>query len=391
MIYSNLLFVLALLAPLLDVTAAAGKGNGRGGRSGNGNKAVSSAAVETATIAVASTVDTATIAVASTVDTATIVVASTAAASTVDTATAVDTATTAAASTVDTAAASASTDSAASSLNTAVAVASTLVASGTANSNVASLTLDSTVVQTGSQQDGSKDGTLDPGRSASQTDTENFINVCKGKTLTNGLQVAAGSCNGIPMGDVPAKTNMVSTIIIFPTFDSVVKADTTFTIKLQLAHLEAGSFTNPDTTYYSAPQAIGGQGDIIGHTHVTIQKLGASTNIVTPPDASKFAFFKGVNDKGDGKGGLSVTVNGGLPQGNYRLCTMASASNHQPVLMPVAQRGAQDDCTRWTVGGAGNAATVAGGASNTTAAAGTGNGKGEKKQGKRFIERALVV
>lgn len=51
---------------------------------------------------------------------------------------------------------------------------------------------------------------------------------------------------------------------------------------------------------------------------------------------------------------MSATVTGGLPAGNYRVCTMSSASNHQPVLMPVAQRGAQDDCTKFTIGGAGN-------------------------------------
>lgn len=50
-----------------------------------------------------------------------------------------------------------------------------------------------------------------------------------------------------------------------------------------------------------------------------------------------FVFFKGVNDQVDGKGGLSATVTGGLPEGMYRVCTMASGSNHQPVLMPVAQ------------------------------------------------------
>jgi transcription initiation factor TFIID subunit 15 len=29
---------------------------------------------------------------------------------------------------------------------------------------------------------------------------------------------------------------------------------------------------------------------------------------------------------------------------------MTSSSNHQPVLMPVAQRGAQDDCQKFSVG-----------------------------------------
>jgi transcription initiation factor TFIID subunit 15 len=66
-------------------------------------------------------------------------------------------------------------------------------------------------------------------------------------------------------------------------------------------------------------------------------------------DATTFVFFKGVdNAEEDGK--LSVAVTGGLPAGLYRVCTMSSASNHQSVLMPVAQRGAQDDCTKFSVG-----------------------------------------
>jgi transcription initiation factor TFIID subunit 15 len=59
-------------------------------------------------------------------------------------------------------------------------------------------------------------------------------------------------------------------------------------------------------------------------------------------------FFKGVDNAAkDGK--VSVDVTGGLPSGFYRVCTLSSASNHQSVLMPVAQRGAQDDCTKFSV------------------------------------------
>lgn len=31
------------------------------------------------------------------------------------------------------------------------------------------------------------------------SDNANFINFCSGKTLTNGLQIKTGSCNGIRM------------------------------------------------------------------------------------------------------------------------------------------------------------------------------------------------
>ncbi len=64
-------------------------------------------------------------------------------------------------------------------------------------------------------------------------------------------------------------------------------------------------------------------------------------------------FFKGINDAGNGKGLLQATVAGGLPAGNYRVCTLTSSSNHQPVIMPVAQRGSQDDCQKFVVSGNG--------------------------------------
>jgi hypothetical protein len=161
------------------------------------------------------------------------------------------------------------------------------------------------------------------------------------------------------MGDIPAKTSMISSIITFPVAGSkTIQSDTTFNITVQTMNLVAGSFTNADSTYYAAPQALSG-GKVIGHTHVTVQDMGSSLNPTTPLDATQFSFFKGINDAGNGQGLLTATVTGGLPAGNYRVCTLTSASNHQPVLMPVAQRGSQDDCTKFSVVGSGTTINVA--------------------------------
>jgi hypothetical protein len=161
------------------------------------------------------------------------------------------------------------------------------------------------------------------------------------------------------MGDIPAKTNMISSVILNPpTGGQAIASDTTFNITVQVANLVAGSFTNADATYYAAPQALSG-GNVIGHTHVTVQDLGKDLNPTEPLDATQFAFFKGINDAGNGKGLLSAEVTGGLPAGNYRVCTLTSASNHQPVIMPVAQRGSQDDCTKFTVSGSGTTINAA--------------------------------
>ncbi len=161
------------------------------------------------------------------------------------------------------------------------------------------------------------------------------------------------------MGQIPAKTAMVSSIITFPTTgQSVVSSDTTFNISVQMSNLAAGDFTNADATYFSAPQTLVG-GVVTGHTHVTVQDLGKNFNPTTALDATQFAFFKGINDAGNGKGLLQAVVTGGLPAGFYRVCTMASSANHQPVIMPVAQRGTADDCTKFEVSGNGKTANAA--------------------------------
>lgn len=175
------------------------------------------------------------------------------------------------------------------------------------------------------------------------------------------------------MGKITSTANMISAIVVSPKPAENIAASTTFTIAVQMKGLTASSFTNDAATYYSAPQDLASNGQIIGHTHVTVQDLGNSLQPSSPPDPVQFAFFKGINDAGNGNGLLSATVTGGLPAGNYRVCSMTSSSNHQPVLMPVAQRGAQDDCQKFTVGGAaggngnGNANANAGGNSATSA------------------------
>lgn len=198
----------------------------------------------------------------------------------------------------------------------------------------AGLTLLQANVQAGSNSQGTPD--IAAGQSNSKTDPFNFINFCTGKTITNGKQVTQGSCNGIVMGDIPSNNNMVSAIVVFPgPGEDIGAANTDFDVKVQLTNLVAGSFTDPINTYYSAPQELQG-GNIVGHCHVTVQDMNNNIAPTQPLDPKKFAFFKGINDDGNGAGLLSATVVGGLPAGTYRVCTMNSASNHQPVLMPVS-------------------------------------------------------
>jgi hypothetical protein len=59
-------------------------------------------------------------------------------------------------------------------------------------------TLSANAIQSGSFNDGSDEiGAAEVGQALSLTSQNNFINNCAGKTLTNGLQITTGSCNGI--------------------------------------------------------------------------------------------------------------------------------------------------------------------------------------------------
>jgi len=59
---------------------------------------------------------------------------------------------------------------------------------------------------------------------------------------------------------------------------------------------------------------------IVGHAHVVIQEMTStsSTQVLNP---QQFAFFKGLNFQ-DVNGVSSLAVDGGLPRGAYRICTI---------------------------------------------------------------------
>jgi len=211
------------------------------------------------------------------------------------------------------------------------------------------------------------------GEANSLQSTNNFINFCAGKTITNGAQVTTGSCNPAPMGDIPASTNMPSAKFQVPANGDTIAANTAFTISLAIQGMQTGTFTNAAASYFSAPQQLNSAGQIIGHSHVVVEQLSALDQ-TTPTDPTKFAFFKGLNAAAQG-GVLTADVTDGLPAGVYKVSTINTAANHQPVLVPIAQHGSTEDVSYFTVsaGGAagGNNGTAggAGGAVSSSAAA----------------------
>ncbi|KAI0307526.1 hypothetical protein B0F90DRAFT_1621451 [Multifurca ochricompacta] len=206
-----------------------------------------------------------------------------------------------------------------------------------------SLTLDPAVIAKGFENNGQ--ATPTPGQVASLTSNNNFINFCltvPNKPITNGQQIKTGSCNPAPMGVIAATTNMPSSKFVSPVNGQDLAPNTAFTIKMAVNHLQTGNFVNAATNYYAAPQQVNGQGDIIGHTHFTVQDIGSFTS-TKAEDPSVFAFFKGVNGAAV-NGVVSEAVTAGLPAGVYRLCSINTDANHAPALVAVAQHGSLDDC-----------------------------------------------
>ncbi|TPX54689.1 hypothetical protein PhCBS80983_g05849 [Powellomyces hirtus] len=168
---------------------------------------------------------------------------------------------------------------------------------------------------------------------------------------SDGTQIRDGSCSSTALGAIPSVDNMVSTIITTPKSGANVQAGQDNVIAVDMINLDTGFFADPQINYNKQPQTLNGGGKIEGHQHITIQKLDSTT---AAPDATKFVFFKGLNDQSANGRTLSVTVPAGTFKANglHRICSMSGTNAHQPPLMPVAQRGAQDDCIRVNVVGA---------------------------------------
>jgi len=165
------------------------------------------------------------------------------------------------------------------------------------------------------------------------------------------------------MGQIPATTAMPSAKFQNPVNMQDIAANTPFTVTMAIQNLQTGDFVNAQTNYFSAPQQLNAQGQIIGHSHVVIESLSSITQ-TSVTDPTKFAFFLGLNSPAQ-NGVLTANVAKGLPAGAYKLSSINTAANHQPVVGPVAQHGSFDDAVYFTVGGAGGAtgaAAAAGGA-----------------------------
>ncbi|KAL9715998.1 hypothetical protein Ac2012v2_000442 [Leucoagaricus gongylophorus] len=247
-----------------------------------------------------------------------------------------------------------------------------------------SLTLDPKVIATGFANDGQDVPAA--GQVASLTSKNNFINFCltvPDLPITNGQQIKTGSCNPAPMGVLPSTDNMPSSKFVSPKNGDTIKSNTAFTITMAIRGMETGFFVNADENYFAAPQFLNNNGQIQGHSHVVVEALDAIDQ-TTPLDPQKFAFFKGLNAAAQ-NGQLTAAVDQGLPAGVYKLSSINSAANHQPVLVPIAQHGSLDDAVYFAVTDDGQPGASSGAltGNNSTAAGNTDTGAGNSSAGNK--------
>lgn len=159
--------------------------------------------------------------------------------------------------------------------------------------------------------------------------------------ITNGKQITTGSCNPAPIGVIPSVDNMPSAKFVFPKNFGTIKARQSFTIEMNIKNIDTGFFVNAQANYFAAPQQLNKGGQVKGHSHVVVEKL-ESLDQTKPTNPKTFNFFKGLNNAAT-NGKLTAAVDKGLEPGFYRLSSINTSSNHQPVIVPVAQHGSLDD------------------------------------------------
>ncbi|KAH6566046.1 hypothetical protein BASA50_005105 [Batrachochytrium salamandrivorans] len=163
-----------------------------------------------------------------------------------------------------------------------------------------------------------------------------------------GAQFPKGqSCSSEIQGLIPGNDNMVSSLITVPEDGSKIDPAKDFTVTVLVIGLDSGFALDPDTQFLLAPQTLNPEtGFIQGLVSLVIQQLGGTS----APDPRTFSFFQSFTEESS-NGVFNFDVKAGTinSTGEFRICTMVSAASFQPVVMPVAQRGAQDDCIRVTI------------------------------------------
>ncbi|KAJ8453679.1 hypothetical protein ONZ45_g19613 [Pleurotus djamor] len=262
--------------------------------------------------------------------------------------------------------------------------------SNTQAASQSSLTLDPGVIAAGFSRTGQDVGIS--GQTSSLTSQNNYINYCltSSRPLMNGTPMEGGSCNPVPMGILPAAELTPSSKFANPRNGDNIPAGQTFNISLSIRNFQAGALANLDRSFLAAPQQVNSQGLVLGYAKVVIEALDGF-NQTNATDPTKFAFFQHMNGLLREEGMLTTDVTGGLPDGYYRLSSMLSASNSQPVLSTISQHGAINDAVYFTVGDPTKGQGSSGNNETATGAPPTPTGNPSSSGQSQSVDKAAII
>lgn len=180
--------------------------------------------------------------------------------------------------------------------------------------------------------------------------SESAFCIAAGGEQASGKQAVGNErlCCSTPQGLIPEVTKMVSTMITTPASDSKVNAAKGFKIDFTVTGLMAGQSKDLKTQFLLDSQSLDAKTGLIkGSAQISIQALSKD---LKAPVAKTVSFFQALTTKSDAAGVTNFKVdikpNEIKTKGPHRICTVSRSAGGQPVVMPVAQRGAQDDCIR---------------------------------------------
>jgi hypothetical protein len=158
-------------------------------------------------------------------------------------------------------------------------------------------------------------------------------------------------CVNTVQGMIPDVNKMVSSIITAPASAGQVNGNQGFQVQFTTINLMAGLAANMQNQFMLVPQTLDPNNGLIqGFMQLSIQSIA---NTQAAPDARQVAFFAPSDTRSDANGVTRFTIqvppNAIRSRGLHRICTVAASAGGQPLIMAVAQRGAQDDCIRVNV------------------------------------------
>jgi hypothetical protein len=148
-----------------------------------------------------------------------------------------------------------------------------------------------------------------------------------------------GVFNPVPYGEIPANTPQVA--IQRPGSGRILPLNQEIQIRALVQNFQPGFFNDPKTQYGVDPQRLNADGNLQGHNHACVQRLGRnSLPVSTKCDSFVVLEQEGTTNVISGVG-PPITV-----AGRYKVCVDDASGAHYVAVRAFAQQGGPVDCVR---------------------------------------------